>query len=764
MRCAVKRFIIPLLCLTLLAAPQAVVAGPSAPKPTTATDAAGCATAECHGDVKRAAFLHGPVATDSCASCHRLVDPATHTFQVWRQKAELCTFCHDWVPIPVGKPVIHKPVMAGECLGCHSPHGGPAKSLLREQSMAALCGRCHDSATMKRRFTHKPVLDGDCRACHQPHASRYPKLVDAAGTDLCLRCHQDFGAQMAKAKVRHKATEKGCAECHDVHGSDYPKHVTASLPDLCLRCHQEVKTDTAKATHKHPAVMSERGCMSCHTAHAGDLDCLLSDLPIKVCMTCHKDPIKHQDGTAIAVPELVDATNFRHGPVRDGQCGGCHSIHGGDKPLLLRHTNAWRFYESYSEKNYGLCFSCHTPALAREERAGADTGFRNGDLNLHYIHVNQARGRNCNVCHATHASRQPQLVRDTAPFGAWQLPITFSKTPTGGTCKAACHADYAYDRSTPVARPHGQLAAPPAAINADPTEALVARWSGKDQAGAEVRIPNPDWPILLLFLRADQSPSEHVVRMVTAALRQVPSARALVVLSGSHASEDAKALVKGKHLPWPLIVDSEAALSGQLGVFSWPTTLVVGRDASVVAHVAGAPLSLTADLQTYLIFAVGQIDRTEMSRQLASRTIVREGGDQQARWHLQMGQKLQADGKLEEARGLLSDGLKLAPTMMPLRVALIDVLVQLKQTQAANALLDQTAKQALPAWQYDLLTAKIAVADGQWALARRLLTPLLKDRSELAEVHFLMGKVYEQASDWPNAANAYRAAHERSGN
>ncbi len=760
-----KRFVLLLVCLSLGAAAPASAAEARPPKPTTATELAGCTAAECHGNVRKSAFVHGPVATDGCDSCHRLVDPATHRFEVWRQKAELCTFCHDWVPIPADRPVVHKPVLAGDCLGCHSPHGGPGKSLLREENMATLCGRCHDPTAMRRRFVHQPVKDGDCRGCHQPHASRYPKLVDAAGTDLCLRCHKDFGVQMAKAKVRHKATEKGCAECHDVHGSDFPKHVVASLPDLCLRCHQNVKADTAKATHKHPAVMSERGCMSCHTAHAGDLDCLLSDLPIKVCMSCHKDPIKHQDGTSIAVPELVDATNFRHGPVRDGQCGGCHSIHGGDKPLLLRRTNATRFYEAYSEKNYDLCFSCHTPALARDERTATHTGFRNGDLNLHTLHVNQKRGRNCSVCHSTHASRQAQLVRDTAPFGAWQLPIIFSKTATGGTCKAACHADYAYDRVTPAARPHGELVEPPPpAISADPTVPLEARWSGQDMAGAEVRIPNPDWPIVLLFLRADQAPSEHVTRMVTAALRQVPSARALVVLSGLRAAEDAKALAREKRLPWPLIVDGEAAFSEQLGVFSWPTTLVVGRDASIVAHVAGAPLSLTADLQSYLAFATGQIDRAEMSRQLVSRTVVSEGVDQQAKWHLQMGQKLFGEGRLEEARVLLAEGLRMAPEMAPVRVALINVLVELKQPGQANALLVKLAKDAVPAWQADLLAAKIAVAGDQWAEARRLLTPLLESRNELAEVHFLMGKVYEQANDWPSAANAYRAAHERSGN
>ena len=243
----------------------------------------------------------------------------------------------------------------------------------------------------------------------------------------------------------------------------------------------------------------------------------------------------------------------------------------------------------------------------------------------------------------------------------------------------------------------------------------------------------------------------------------MPSARALAVFSGQRAADDAKALARGKHLPWPLIVDSDAALSEQLGVFSWPTTLVVGRDASIVAHVAGAPLSLTADLQTYLTFAAGQIDRTEMSRQLASRTVVSEGVDQQAKWHLQMGQKLHAEGKAEEARVQLAEGLQQAPTMAPLRVALINVLVELKQPAAASALLDHLEKNAVPAWQADLLAAKIAVAGNQWAEARRLLTPLRESHSELAEAHFLMGKVYEQAEDWPNAANAYRAAHERSG-
>ena len=755
------RFLIAILGLLLTMAAGAQPATRSA-KPTTITDAVGCATADCHGNVKQYKVVHGPVNSNTCDACHKLTEPKAHTFQVVRQKADLCTFCHEFSTGAM--PVVHKPVMTGECLGCHNPHGGPAQSMMREESMASLCGRCHDTAAMSRRFMHKPVKDGACDSCHQPHASKYPKLVDAAGADLCLFCHKDFKAQMAKAKFQHKATEKGCGECHGAHGGDFPKNVLASLPDLCLKCHEKVKTETAQAMYKHPAVMGERACMTCHTAHGGDLAKLLSDLPIKVCMTCHKDPIKDKKGKVVAaVPELADAANFRHGPIRDGQCGGCHSIHGGDQPLLLLHTNSKQFYETFSEKNYELCFTCHDPLLARDEREGMHTGFRNGESNLHFVHVNdKTHGRNCGVCHGTHATRQQMVIRDTVPFGKWQLPIEFKKTATGGSCQNGCHANWAYDRANPLPKPR-EATTQPVRPTADPTEPVLARWSGKDLSGAEVRIPDTAKPTVLVFVRADQPQSEQTVKMVAAAAPDASHASVLVVLSGAQAVEHAKSLAQSKAILWPMIADAESVLSSKLGVFSWPATLVIGSDASVLAHVAGAPLSLTADLISYLDLAAGKIDRAEMNRQMASRSVVSDGPAQKATWHLQMATKLLAEGKLEEARTLLADGLKLAPEMAAMRMALVDTLVQLKQLKPAVEVLNKAPEKSLLPWQQNLLLAKIAIANGQWPQAKRLLGGVIKEKSDLSEAHYLMGRIYEHDGDWQNAAGEYRIAREKRG-
>ena len=76
------------------------------------------------------------------------------------------------------------------------------------------------------------------------------------------------------------------------------------------------------------------------------------------------------------------------------------------------------------------------------------TDFRDGRINLHYLHVNKAkRGRSCRACHDTHASTNPMHVRESVPFGKWQMPISFTPTKTGGTCMAGCHKKLSYDRT-----------------------------------------------------------------------------------------------------------------------------------------------------------------------------------------------------------------------------------------------------------------------------------------------------------------------------
>jgi predicted CXXCH cytochrome family protein len=110
-----------------------------------------------------------------------------------------------------------------------------------------------------------------------------------------------------------------------------------------------------------------------------------------------------------------------------------------------------QFYAPFSRDKYDLCFSCHPDSLVLTKETTDLTDFRNGKLNLHYLHVNKAeRGRTCRSCHETHASNLPKHVSETVPYGRWNMPIGFTKSETGGSCKPGCHVPYNYDRKAPV--------------------------------------------------------------------------------------------------------------------------------------------------------------------------------------------------------------------------------------------------------------------------------------------------------------------------
>ncbi len=102
-------------------------------------------------------------------------------------------------------------------------------------------------------------------------------------------------------------------------------------------------------------------------------------------------------------------------------------------------------------ESYDLCFTCHDKQLALLKETPGLTAFRNGTSNLHFVHVNKPdRGRSCRACHSIHSSPNELHVRDSVPFGSWQLPINVRKTDTGGGCSPGCHKAYSYDRDKPV--------------------------------------------------------------------------------------------------------------------------------------------------------------------------------------------------------------------------------------------------------------------------------------------------------------------------
>jgi len=414
----------------------------------TAAEKESCVTATCHANMGKEKYVHGPVSVGECTVCHK--PTADHKFKAIMNVGKLCNDCHD--KEYTGK-VIHSPVQKGECSGCHDPHQSPYQFMLRSGG-ADLCLMCHDKEFAEGKFVHGPVAVGGCSVCHSPHESDYPKLLMATGNDACFSCHADKADAFQEKKYMHSPVEEGCILCHSPHSGAFQYMLSADgKKDLCFSCHEDMQKLTEEVGVMHGGLDTEKKCLSCHDPHVADYPNHLIMEPADLCLSCHDRDYLGADGKVRVanMKAILQQNKNHHGPVRQKDCSACHSPHGSDNVQVLREYFPKLFYAPYREGYYKLCFGCHEQTIAKDEFTSTLTNFRNGKQNLHYLHVNQdVKGRTCRACHDAHATNNQKHIRDAVPFGAWQLPINFEKTATGGACLPGCHQLFSYDREKPV--------------------------------------------------------------------------------------------------------------------------------------------------------------------------------------------------------------------------------------------------------------------------------------------------------------------------
>ena len=297
------------------------------------------------------------------------------------------------------------------------------------------CNACHrglSSGTTK----HKPVEEGECLRCHDQKSNDHPLAKESMGfvvprQKLCAHCH---GALVKKSFLHGPVGTGDCTACHMHHTSDNKSLLKAPVPELCFGCHTK---ERYTGIHKHKPV-DDGKCLSCHDAHQSEGRGLLKKEGPDFCYLCHN--AKLGQGKSV------------HKPVGTGECIHCHMPHGAPFRKLLKAEYPTELYRPFSPEAFPMCFHCHDPELASAETTEKATKFRNGNRNLHAVHVNKsAKGRSCKVCHSPHATVQDRLIFPKAPgFGTWEIPIRFTATATGGGCSVGCHRTFRYDRVKPV--------------------------------------------------------------------------------------------------------------------------------------------------------------------------------------------------------------------------------------------------------------------------------------------------------------------------
>ncbi|MHC4512355.1 MAG: cytochrome c3 family protein [Planctomycetota bacterium] len=447
-----------LLVLVVLPVVALLLSPLPAQEPPEKLDPAQSCTTKCHQDLTKKKFRHGvvgklagkkapkkPAKAVECVACHKQEVKTKHEFEEFDDINESCETCHEMKL----QENVHDPVEDEDCTSCHDPHASDFRGLLRAEQKA-LCAMCHADTMAKtsKKWVHGPVLGVKCTECHRPHSAPQAKLLDLKPARFCLKCHQHMATHLGKSKHVHDPVKTDCAGCHDAHGSDHKYQLKDNTDALCFSCHDKLKAKVANAPVAHGPLATGKRCLNCHQPHAAQHPKLLPGPAKDACAECHAKPVPRQGAKPVApVARQIAGAKFLHGPVREGDCASCHDPHAAAHANLLHEAYPKTLYAQYDGEKYGLCFRCHDQRAFETEKTATLTSFRNGDVNLHYLHVNRKdKGRTCSTCHEMHGSNLPSQIAERVPFGQWMLPMNYVKQPNGGSCLPGCHERQKYDR------------------------------------------------------------------------------------------------------------------------------------------------------------------------------------------------------------------------------------------------------------------------------------------------------------------------------
>lgn len=413
---------------------------------------------ECHGDLMADEEKHNP-ATKECSRCH-ISNGQEHplenasTFNLGNQVPDLCYECH----LPKNEDdFVHQPAQEGKCTLCHSVHSSPNLYLVKANPVSGVCIECHELETpVGSNSTHQAIADGSCTSCHNPHQSSREHLFTSSQSRVCRSCHNEIRSDQRKDHV-HEPFKADCLSCHKGHNS-VESHLLVQKPkDLCLSCHEEVHNTIQTASLVHGALEQEKTCLNCHSPHSSDEEKILWKNDVELCLDCHSEAITTPAGVVDNIGEMLQEGNLMHGAIEAKGCTFCHKSHTSERSKLLAFEFPMTNYAKAETENFDLCFQCHKEELFKDEITTTATNFRNGDKNLHSVHVNGEKGRNCNLCHNVHGTTSEHLIDEKVTFGNWEMPLNYEKLPekiqnlfhqdiNGGSCLPGCHSKKAYVR------------------------------------------------------------------------------------------------------------------------------------------------------------------------------------------------------------------------------------------------------------------------------------------------------------------------------
>jgi predicted CXXCH cytochrome family protein len=413
-----------------------------------AGDCERCHTMHSGNGLPESFALVGPDDNSLCSPCHStpwaggsLPDPWTYARSSHGSDPNAV-----WPgPDPMART---EPDAAGKCVNCHDPHGWtdaqgtiPVLEYAREE---ALCLRCHDGSPattnvaldFAKPFTHPIALSGihadtlettsdafgaapenrrhaECEDCHNPHVAAADPLPPS-GANLS---RANFGV----SRVRAVQGGAGAPPSYFF----IPPSDTLTTPraeyQLCYKCHSSWTVQPPGQTDL--ALVLNPANPSYHPVEAAGADPTIA--------------------LASFAPGWTSASQVRCGDCHGSDFGTSRSPHGSNYRYILRKPYVPSTLPRIMDSDE-LCFTCHAWSVygdpSAPETVRAASRFNGPAVSKgHAEHT--AASVPCGACHVTHGSTtQKHLIVVSRTPGI----ISFTETPTGGTCTPTCHGPDTY--------------------------------------------------------------------------------------------------------------------------------------------------------------------------------------------------------------------------------------------------------------------------------------------------------------------------------
>lgn len=391
-------------------------------------------------------LLFAPNDNQLCATCHSI----SGSLGIYQGLTAYGNSSHGtspsmiWPgPTPPGRPSSD----GNKCVNCHDPHGAsdatgqiPAMTASREES---LCLACHDGSPattdlqslFQRLYRHPIATTGKHLEDEAGDATKFAASPVNNRHSECEDCHNGHTAQrdvMPPIAPAASARLSGVSRIRVVNGLAGTKPIytyagpgdttPANEYEICFKCHSSWTTQ--------PAGQSDLGTLlnpSNPSFHPVEAKGRNANIP----------------AAAFVSPWTWDRLTY---------CTDCHSAdgiaargpHGSTYRSILKKSSSTLPGSQLSVPT-DLCFDCHDYNVygngSSSSALQANSRFNlPASSNGHAFHVG-SQSISCYTCHQTHGSA---LLPGLMATGRVPGVLSYTQTPTGGTCTPSCHGTATY--------------------------------------------------------------------------------------------------------------------------------------------------------------------------------------------------------------------------------------------------------------------------------------------------------------------------------